>query len=99
MAEWSIVEYFGPNEDGYSCGYCKGQKPESADYGKFRYGMCRKIISLCWYVKKRCYAGMWAHRLTCTNYQNLIDRGWRRSGKYCYKPILHKTCCPAYTIK
>lgn len=42
---------------------------------------------------------MWGHFLTPINYQNLIDRGWRRSGKYVYKPILNKTCCPAYTIR
>jgi arginine-tRNA-protein transferase len=28
-----------------------------------------------------------------------MERGWRRSGKYCYKPILDKTCCPPYTIR
>ncbi|XP_045582092.1 arginyl-tRNA--protein transferase 1 isoform X2 [Procambarus clarkii] len=43
--------------------------------------------------------GMWAHRLAVNHYQDLIDRGWRRSGKYCYKPIMDKTCCPMYTIK
>ena len=43
--------------------------------------------------------GMWAHRLTCEDYQDLIDRGWRRSGKYCYKPVLDRTCCPQYTIR
>ena len=29
----------------------------------------------------------------------MIDRGWRRSGQYCYKPTMNKTCCPLYTIK
>ncbi|XP_023930830.1 arginyl-tRNA--protein transferase 1-like isoform X2 [Lingula anatina] len=43
--------------------------------------------------------GMWAHRLTVQDYQDLIDRGWRRSGKYTYKPTMKKTCCPQYTIK
>ncbi|XP_078372427.1 arginyl-tRNA--protein transferase 1-like isoform X1 [Oculina patagonica] len=43
--------------------------------------------------------GMWAHRMTCLDYQDLIDRGWRRSGKYVYKPTMKTTCCPAYTIK
>ncbi|XP_050695263.1 arginyl-tRNA--protein transferase 1-like isoform X3 [Eriocheir sinensis] len=43
--------------------------------------------------------GMWAHRMTTGDYQTLIDRGWRRSGKYCYKPTMDKTCCPMYTIK
>ncbi|XP_033741170.1 arginyl-tRNA--protein transferase 1-like isoform X1 [Pecten maximus] len=46
-----------------------------------------------------CSHGMWAHSLTVQDYQDLIDRGWRRSGKYCYKPTMNKTCCPHYTIK
>lgn len=45
------------------------------------------------------FAGMWAHSLTVQDYQELIDRGWRRSGKYCYKPIMDITCCPMYTIR
>ncbi|XP_064629205.1 arginyl-tRNA--protein transferase 1-like isoform X2 [Lineus longissimus] len=43
--------------------------------------------------------GFWAHSLTVQDYQDLIDRGWRRSGKYCYKPTMNKTCCPQYTIR
>ncbi|XP_073541468.1 arginyl-tRNA--protein transferase 1 isoform X3 [Phyllobates terribilis] len=43
--------------------------------------------------------GMWAHSLTVQDYQNLIDRGWRRSGKYVYKPLMSQTCCPQYTIR
>ncbi len=42
--------------------------------------------------------GLWAHTLTVEDYQDLVDRGWRRSGKYCYKPLMTKTCCPLYTI-
>lgn len=37
--------------------------------------------------------------MTCWDYQDLIDRGWRRSGKYVYKPTMKKLCCPMYTIK
>ncbi|XP_050450732.1 arginyl-tRNA--protein transferase 1 isoform X2 [Cataglyphis hispanica] len=43
--------------------------------------------------------GMWAHSLTVQDYQSLIDRGWRRSGCYCYKPIMNQICCPQYTIR
>eukprot|EP01137_Pigoraptor_chileana_P023313 Opistho-2@89390 len=43
--------------------------------------------------------GLWAHRLTPSDYQSLIDRGWRRSGMYIYKPSMDKTCCPAFTIR
>jgi len=40
-----------------------------------------------------------AIRLSCGVYQGMIDRGWRRSGQYCYKPNLQASCCPQYTIK
>ncbi|KAK3264537.1 hypothetical protein CYMTET_26733 [Cymbomonas tetramitiformis] len=43
--------------------------------------------------------GMWAHRLTVEDYQALIDRGWRRSGTWIYKPNLQRTCCPPFTIR
>ena len=43
--------------------------------------------------------GMWAHQMTCEDYQDLIDRGWRRSGKYCYKPVMDVTCSPQYAIR
>ncbi|XP_039927503.2 arginyl-tRNA--protein transferase 1 isoform X2 [Hirundo rustica] len=52
-------------------------------------GKCRGELS----------AGMWAHSMTVQDYQDLIDRGWRRSGKYVYKPIMNQTCCPQYTIR
>ena len=42
---------------------------------------------------------MWAHVLSCEDYQKLVDRGWRRSGSYCYKPTMNRTCCPLYTIR
>lgn len=32
-------------------------------------------------------------------YQDLLDRGWRRSGTLLYKPDLRKSCCPSYTIR
>ncbi|XP_039482123.1 arginyl-tRNA--protein transferase 1 isoform X2 [Drosophila santomea] len=43
--------------------------------------------------------GMHAYRLDCQDYQDLIDRGWRRCGNYCYKLRNQETCCPCYTIK
>jgi len=43
--------------------------------------------------------GMWAHYMSVGVYQQLIDKGWRRSGRYVYKPIMDKTCCPLYTIR
>ncbi|CAH1714820.1 unnamed protein product [Chironomus riparius] len=43
--------------------------------------------------------GFWAHSMNVDDYQNLIDRNWRRSGQYCYVPNNKNTCCPMYTIK
>lgn len=44
-------------------------------------------------------SGMWCHSLTVDQYQQLIDRGWRRSGCYLYKPNMQQTCCPQYPIR
>ncbi|KIK65374.1 hypothetical protein GYMLUDRAFT_158892 [Collybiopsis luxurians FD-317 M1] len=44
-------------------------------------------------------AGLHALQLSSEVYQMMINRGWRRSGKWCYKPHLRSTCCPPYTIK
>ncbi|XP_011185446.1 arginyl-tRNA--protein transferase 1 isoform X2 [Zeugodacus cucurbitae] len=43
--------------------------------------------------------GMHSYTMFPQDYQELIDRGWRRSGLYCYKPLNNETCCPCYTIK
>uniref|UniRef100_UPI00398F865B arginyl-tRNA--protein transferase 1 isoform X5 n=1 Tax=Pristiophorus japonicus TaxID=55135 RepID=UPI00398F865B len=43
--------------------------------------------------------GMWAHTMKVEDYQDLIDRGWRRSGMYVYKPTMDRTCCPQYAIR
>ncbi|TQS35954.1 hypothetical protein Golomagni_03609 [Golovinomyces magnicellulatus] len=37
--------------------------------------------------------------LTAEFYKELLDRGWRRSGKTVYKPDLRASCCPPYTIR
>ncbi|KAJ8535428.1 hypothetical protein K7X08_023148 [Anisodus acutangulus] len=43
--------------------------------------------------------GLWARSLAVDDYQALLDRGWRRSGCFLYKPEMEKTCCPSYTIR
>ncbi|KAF9075949.1 arginine-tRNA-protein transferase [Rhodocollybia butyracea] len=44
-------------------------------------------------------ASLVAFQISNEVYQIMINRGWRRSGKYCYKPHLLSSCCPPYTIK
>lgn len=40
-----------------------------------------------------------ALRLTVHDYQDLIDKGWRRSGAFLYRPDNMRTCCPQHTIR
>ncbi|XP_066992523.2 arginyl-tRNA--protein transferase 1 isoform X2 [Anabrus simplex] len=63
-----------------------------AEHEKHRCGYCKSTDT-------NYSHGMWAHMMTVQDYQDLIDRGWRRSGRYCYKPTMNVTCCPMYTIK
>uniref|UniRef100_A0A1I8IA80 Arginyl-tRNA--protein transferase 1 n=1 Tax=Macrostomum lignano TaxID=282301 RepID=A0A1I8IA80_9PLAT len=49
--------------------------------------------------KSRCTHGASFSTLTTKDYQSLMFRGWRRSGDYCYKPVMREICCPQYTIR
>ncbi|XP_062988827.1 arginyl-tRNA--protein transferase 1 isoform X1 [Elgaria multicarinata webbii] len=73
-----------------------GSSPSIVEYcggdGGYRCGYCKNDTG-------NLSHGMWAHSLTVQDYQDLIDRGWRRSGKYVYKPTMNRTCCPQYTIR
>ena len=42
--------------------------------------------------------GIEAERLNVIDYQNLLDKGWRRSGSWVYHPSNDKSCCPSYTV-
>ena len=39
------------------------------------------------------------HFLNTENYESLMLVGWRRSGRFFYKPQMSFTCCPQYTIR
>lgn len=64
---------------------------------------CGKRRSSCGYCRSPRHNsishGMMAYSLTVYDYQALLDRGWRRSGSFLYKPEMEKTCCPSYTIR
>lgn len=56
----------------------------------------------CGYCKQK--DGSCSYYMSCDNmrvdhYQELMDRGWRRSGTTYYKPDLPRSCCPHYTIR
>lgn len=71
------------------------------DYGIVEY-FYEHSVHRCGYCKSESTSlssGMWAHRLTAGIYDDLLNRGWRRSGEYCYKPMMKTTCCRQYPIK
>ncbi|KDE06916.1 hypothetical protein MVLG_02804 [Microbotryum lychnidis-dioicae p1A1 Lamole] len=70
-----------------TCGYCQPQNLSGASSDSTK--PPKKTSSS---------YGCWAHLLSCSTYKLMLDRGWRRSGKYCYKPDMRSTCCPQYTI-
>ena len=60
-------------------------------------------MSSCGYCKRKkessCSYGVVASSLAAEDYLRMMMIGWRRSGTYLYKPAMHVTCCPQYTIR
>jgi arginine-tRNA-protein transferase len=56
----------------------------------------------CGYCKKKdthVTCGLKAKKLTTNEYQEMMDRGWRRCGDYYYQPDNSKQCCKMLTIR
>lgn len=63
-------------------------------------GTCRSSCGYCKSSGRTSIThGLWAYSVTVDDYQDLLDRGWRRSGSFLYKPDMERTCCPSYTIR
>lgn len=45
-----------------------------------------------------CMQGMLAHTLSCEVYQALLNRGWRRAGRWLYRPLAEHSDCPCSTL-
>ena len=43
--------------------------------------------------------GLLGYNMTCKDYQDLVDRGFQRSGRYVYRADMKRTCCPQYVIR
>lgn len=92
---YSVVDYYGLQRR-TKCGYCDSRK------GYIDHGNSSELTSSA--DTRRSYAmhsitGMWLHYCNVEDYQNLIDRQWRRSGCFCYQPVMNQNCCPKYTIR
>jgi arginyl-tRNA---protein transferase len=58
----------------------------------------------CGYCRRKgedtsCSFGVVSENMNVRDYQSLMLIGWRRCGTYYYKPTMHDTCCPMYTIR
>ena len=43
--------------------------------------------------------GVLGHHMTCQDFQDLVDRGFQRSGRFVYRPCMKLTCCPQYVFR
>lgn len=67
------------------CGYCASSPPSPSSSSSQRASSVSD--------------GAVAHALAPRTYDELINRGWRRSGSWMYKPAIGETCCAPYTIR
>ncbi len=66
------------------------------------YSSTGPIPSKCGYCKSEnsfLVEAVWGFRLTCQDYQDLVDRGFQRSGNFVYRPVMKETCCPQYVLR
>ncbi|CEF63878.1 Arginyl-tRNA--protein transferase 1 [Strongyloides ratti] len=83
----------------FSCGYCKDNGKRNFSHGCLIQVLSFKIFESLLDRGWSRFLGLVAIELSPLGYNIVMDRGWRRSGNYLYKPIMNKTCCPQYTIR
>ena len=98
--DFGIIQYYSCNESSKFCGYCKSEREANSSYGMASViFVCVFGIFLTFFLFILDLLGLWAVSLDTDTYQHMIDRNWRRCGKYLYRPINDKLCCPLYTIR
>ena len=71
----------------HSCGYCRsGRDSDGDEEDEGDDGPSKSF-------------GMWVSSLSAEQYERLMERGWRRSGMYIYRPFNQSTCCPQHPIR
>ncbi|KAF1768735.1 hypothetical protein GCK72_000548 [Caenorhabditis remanei] len=102
--DWTILEFMSTNNRS-SCGYCKDVRGQDAPNSSEKVGEEAEGEESSGEeqpegrIQSSVTGGVWAHRMLVDDYAGLLDKGWRRSGKYLYKPNNKVTCCPQYTIR
>lgn len=83
------------SEDSEKCGYCKGVKEEESQFysiASWDEGDGKK-------PHHNCTVGFQCEAISIEMYDKLCNNGFRRSGKFLYKPDLLRSCCRLFTIR
>ena len=85
----------------HSCGYCskdnKHQENETSSNTLME--KCEETQHVQQCPCNSISYGCISDTISVRDYESMMLIGWRRSGKYFYKPCLYETCCPQYTIR
>ena len=90
-----------------SCGYCSAGADTSVSHGMWAHRLTvddyqgalrrwRSVLTQQPACHVRCFSRA---RLVAVVTPELVDRGWRRSGSWLYRPCCERTCCPPYSIR
>ncbi|KAI6218109.1 Arginyl-tRNA--protein transferase 1 [Aphelenchoides besseyi] len=98
----SLVQLIGMSsrKSQTSCGYCKqltnSTEEDSTNDDEETSNSSSEMNSE---ERRSVCLGIGGIRVYTEHVQALVDIGWNWSGRYLYKPIMEKTCCPLYTIR
>lgn len=81
------------------CGYCNGQKPDKNDNFAVRSWYDKHLQAQDGLDVQNCTLGVQLELVSVEMYDKLCNMGFRRSGKFLYKPDLLRNCCRMYTIR
>lgn len=87
---------------GKDCGYCNGSKPEMVHgYSLDSYREAFESKQLVQYREypNATMMGLILYMCTPECYEKLMNRGFRRSGTFLYRPDMLRNCCRLYTIR
>lgn len=100
MAERLIISepyYFSDSIS--HCGYCKGEKADKNDNFSVKSWYDKHAEAQDGLDAHNCTLGVQVELLSVEMYDKFCNMGFRRSGKFLYKPDLLRNCCRLYTIR
>lgn len=82
------------------CGYCKGKKENVTNYFSLDSSYKKHFKNNKLDIEvNNCTLGLYVELTSIEIYDKFCNQGFRRSGRYLYKPDLLRNCCKLYTIR